>query len=224
MKLLTWFTALLIAGSAAAAAAPNTPNAREWNRLVAEYDQIVIMRGQLPQPPESAPRKEQIEIVLANHKRLEPIYGTFLDRLRDYYERTGDMRAAQVYAAEKIRIGDEYARVLARYDRAIVMYQSALALDPANPQAQEKLRQAQERRFVSMDRFAQVRNGMSEAQVRQILGEPQEPWKNQRVHKNRVYSVWIYPKSDGSASAVYFDDGTVYHTSWNAAAAGQAGN
>jgi hypothetical protein len=38
------------------------------------------------------------------------------------------------------------------------------------------------------------------------------------VQNNRVYSVWIYPKEDGGASAIYFDNGVVYHTNWNAAA------
>ena len=51
-----------------------------------------------------------------------------------------------------------------------------------------------------------------------LVGLPREDWIKQVVQNNRVYSVWIYPKEDGGASAIYFDNGIVYHTNWNAAA------
>ena len=69
-----------------------------------------------------------------------------------------------------------------------------------------------------MSAFATVKQGMKEDEVRGIVGLPREDWIKQVVQNSRVYSVWIYPKSDGGASAVYFDNGVVYHTNWNAAA------
>jgi len=59
---------------------------------------------------------------------------------------------------------------------------------------------------------------MKEDQVRQFIGLPREDWIKQVVQNGRVYSVWIYPKEDGGAAAVYFDNSVVYHTNWNAAA------
>jgi len=59
---------------------------------------------------------------------------------------------------------------------------------------------------------------MKEDEVRGIVGLPREDWIKQVVQNGRVYSVWIYPKSDGGATAIYFDNGVVYHTNWNAAA------
>src|SRR5436190_384603 len=53
---------------------------------------------------------------------------------------------------------------------------------------------------------------------RRIVGFPREDWIKQVVQNGRVYAVWIYPKADGGASAIYFDNGVVYHTNWNAAA------
>jgi Lhr-like helicase len=57
-----------------------------------------------------------------------------------------------------------------------------------------------------------------EEAVQRLIGLPREDWIKQVVQNNRVYSVWIYPKADAGAAAIYFDNGVVYHTNWNAAA------
>lgn len=214
---------LLVASLAVAAcgtaAPPNEPNDREWALLMADYQWIETLRKAAPVPPANAPRKQQIEILLSNHKKLEPTFVAFFDKLREYYERTGDVRSARLYAREKIMLGDEYMNVLSRYDRAIELYDAALALDPGNSVAKERVALAQSRRFVSVEAFGTIRVGMKEEEVRRIVGLPREDWIKQVVQNNRIYSVWIYPKQDGGASAIYFDNGVVYHTNWNAATA-----
>lgn len=194
---------------------PTQPNEREWNRLLADYQWLEGLRNSGPQPAGS--RRQQIETLLETHKRIEPTHISFLDKLREYYDRTGDPRAASLYANEQVRLGDSYMYVLARYDRAMGLYEAALALDPQNAAARQRLELAQSRRFVPLNSFSQVHAGMSEEDVRRILGMPREDWIKQVVQKGRVYSVWIYPKRDGGASAIYFDNGFVYHTNWNAA-------
>jgi hypothetical protein len=216
--------ALLLVVSLAVAACgttapPNKPNDREWTLLMADYQWIETLRKAAPVPPANAPRKQQIEILLSNHKKLEPTFVAFFDKLREYYERTGDVRSAQLYAREKIMLGDEYMNVLSRYDRAIELYDAAVALDPGNSVAKERVALAQSRRFVSVEAFGTIRVGMKEEEVRRIVGLPREDWIKQVVQNNRAYSVWIYPKKDGGASAIYFDNGVVYHTNWNAATA-----
>ncbi|MGA7614260.1 MAG: hypothetical protein WBX15_03680 [Thermoanaerobaculia bacterium] len=210
-------SAFLVAGCATGNL-PNRPNEREWRKISTEYDRLVAMRRSLPEPAKEGSRKEQIEVLLANHKKLEPLWGPFLEDVREYYERTGDSRAAALYADEKVRMGDEYMDVLARYDRAIELYRNALAIDPSNERAKERLEVARSERFVSMDAFARIREGMKAADVRQIVGMPREDWIRQIVQNERVFSVWIYPKADGGASAIYFENDVVYHTNWNAAA------
>lgn len=212
--------ALLLAVSCATA--PTTrPNAREWNAIVVRFNALEAQRQALPAPSPNASRREQLEVRLATLRKVEASYTLFLDTLREYYERTGDSRAASLYAVEKIRLGDDYAMLLSRYDRAIEMYQNALALDPSNQQARERLERAEAVRFVRLESFSTIRNGMKEEEVRQILGRPREDWIKQIVQRNKLYSVWIYPKEDGGASAVYFDQGIVYFVNWNAAAAGK---
>jgi hypothetical protein len=108
--------------------------------------------------------------------------------------------------------------VLSRYESAIDRYREALELQPDSVDAQQRIAMANEKRYVSMTNFANVKTGMKEDAVQRLIGLPREDWIKQVVQNSRVYSVWIYPKSDAGAAAVYFDNGVVYHTNWNAAA------
>ena len=209
---------LFLALACAPAGPITTPNEPEWSVLSKDYQWIQTLRDAQKKPLASASRKEQIETYLENHKKLEPTYVVFIDKVREYFERTGDTRAGALLAREKIILGDEYMSVLARYDKAIALYREALELDPGNADAQSRITLAEQRRYVSMSSFATVKQGMKEEEVRRIVGVPREDWIKQVVQNKRVYSVWIYPKADGGASAIYFDNGVVYHTNWNAAA------
>jgi hypothetical protein len=209
--------ALLVFASCVSAA-PTQPNDREWNQIMADYNWIETMRKAQPAPPPTASRKQMIETALENLKKLEPTYVAFMDKVKEYHDRTGDPRAAKLLAREKIIMGDEYMNILSRYDKALEFYRAAVVLDPGNLDAQQRVDMAESRRYVSMTAFAGVRAGMKEDEVRKYVGLPREDWIKQVVQNGRVYSVWIYPKADGGASAIYFDNGVVYHTNWNAAA------
>ena len=217
-KLLLSLLFLSTACAVAPTGPPTTPNDREWSLIMADYQWIQTLRQAQKQPAATASRKEQIEILLENHKKIEPAYVAFVDKTREYFSRTSDPRAGSLLAREKIILGDEYMGVLSRYDRAIALYREALELDPANADAQARITLAEQRRYVNMTSFAAVKTGMKEDDVKRLVGVPREDWIKQVVQNKRVYSVWIYPKADGGASAVYFDNGIVYHTNWNAAA------
>jgi hypothetical protein len=207
-----------VTAASASAAPPTKPNDREWGLLTADYQWLETLRKAQAQPPAGSSRKVMIETELSNLEKLQPTWNAFDTKVREYYDRTHDPRAAQLIAREKIIMGDQFMGVLSRYDRAITYYQDALAVDPENADAKQRIILAESRRFVPMAAFATVKNGMKEDDVRSTVGLPREDWIKQVVQNNRVYSVWIYPKSDGGAAAIYFDNGIVYHTNWNAAA------
>lgn len=197
---------------------PTQPNDREWNLITADYTWLESLRKAAAPLPADATRKQQIEAALDNLKKVQPVYDNFVAKLEEYRTRTGDPRAATLLAREKIIMGDQYMNVLSRYDKALEYYRSAQQIDPSNADAKARAELAESKRFVSMNAFANVKSGMKEDDVRRLVGLPREDWIKQVVQNNRVYSVWIYPKSDGGASAIYFDNGVVYHTNWNAAA------
>lgn len=218
-KLTLLVLPFLLAACVSAPSGPSTqPNEREWNLLTADYQWLQTLRDAQPKPPATASRREQIELLLANHKKLEPSYVAFIDKVREYFDRTADPRAGALLSREKLLLGDEYLNVLSRYDRAIELYNEAGQFDPSNADVPKRIAEAQRRRFVPMTSFAGVKSGMKEEEVRRLVGLPREDWIKQVVQNNRVYAVWIYPKADGGASAIYFDNGVVYHTNWNAAA------
>ncbi len=212
---------VLLATACVTSAPPTRPNDREWNLLMVDYQWIRTLRDAQQKPPANATRKQEIELALENHRKIEPTFVAFMDKLREYHDRTADPRAAAMLANEKIIIGDEYMNVLSRYDKALQAYREAMQIDPSNQEAPKRIATAEQRRYVSMNAFAAVRTGMSELDVRKLVGLPREDWIKQVVQNSRVYSVWIYPKADGGASAIYFDNGVVYHTNWNAAAPAQ---
>jgi len=210
--------AFLLLTACVSSAPAKAPNDHEWSLIDADYQWLQTLRKAQPVPPPNATRKQQIEMLLSNHTKIEPAYVAFIDKLDEYYKRTADPRAASMFAREKIALADEYMTVLSRYDRAIELYREALRYEPSNPDATRKIGEAEQRRFVSMNAFSVVKTGMKEDDVQKLVGLPREDWIKQVVQNNRVYAVWIYPKSDGGASAIYFDNGVVYHTNWNAAA------
>ncbi len=210
--------ALVLLAACVSSAPPTEPNDREWNELGTEYAWIETLRKAQPAPPATASRKQMSETALENHRKIETVYVAFTDKVREYFDRTRDPRAAALLAREKVIMGDEYMSLLSRYDKALEFYRAALQLDPNNADIAQRVALAEGRRFVSMSAFATVKVGMKEDEVRRVVGLPREDWIKQVAQNSRVYSVWIYPKSDGGASAIYFDNGVVYHTNWNAAA------
>ena len=94
-----------------------------------------------------------------------------MDKVREYFDRTHDPRAGQVLAREKIIMGDEYMQYLSRYDKALELYRAAVELDPNSADAKKRVEMAEQRRFVSMTAFANVKTGMKEDAVR-ALGRP----------------------------------------------------
>jgi hypothetical protein len=210
--------ALALAACATTSLPPTQPNDKEWGLLGADYAWIESLRKAQVPPPPNASRKQMIEVTLANLQKIQAPLDAFMAKVTEYYERTRDRRAAQVLAREKVIMGDQYFGILSRYDRALQEYRAALLLDPGNADIQQRITMAESHRFVPMSAFAAVKNGMKEDDVRRLLGLPREDWIKQVVQNNRAYSVWIYPKEDGGASAIYFDNGVVYHTNWNAAA------
>ena len=209
---------LVLLALACASGPPTQPNDREWGQIMSDYSWIQSVRKAQPAPPPNASRKQMIEMALDTQRKLEPNYAAFIDKVKEYHDRTHDERAAKLLAGEKILMGDEYMDLLSRYDKALEFYRAAVQLDPLNQEANQRIATAESRRFVSITAFAGVHSGMKEDDVRKLLGLPREDWIKQVVQNGRVYSVWIYPKPDSGASAVYFDNGVVYHTNWNAAA------
>ena len=92
------------------------------------------------------------------------------------------------------------------YRRAIDIYNTALRFDPDNEALKEALATAEELRFMSEERFEEAKKGMTEAEVRAVLG--QVNLHNIKDFPERKVRAWFYPTAEGgAAAAVWFKEG-----------------
>ena len=109
-------------------------------------------------------------------------------------------------SAEDIVIAGEYIERGGDYRRAIRIYEDSLGLDPENEDLKAALAKANEMRYMTEERLATVTKGMTQPQVKELLGPVN--LRNIRDYPERNVIAWFYPVDDsGAASAVWFRKG-----------------
>jgi tetratricopeptide (TPR) repeat protein len=117
---------------------------------------------------------------------------------------TARQRAAiRMKSDEDLLLAREFIDQGGDYQRAIEIYQEALAIDPGYARLEEELAKARARRYTTREAFAQLKNGMSQDEVRSLLGPPN--LHSVRDYPDRGVVGWFYPKdASGAAAAVWF--------------------
>lgn len=114
------------------------------------------------------------------------------------------LEAVRMKSDEDILIAREHVDEGGDYRMAIDIYEAALAVDPDNPRLQQELENAQARRYMTPERFAQVQEGMSADEVRALLGPPNV--NDIREYPERGVTGWFYSRNaKGAAAAVWFE-------------------
>jgi hypothetical protein len=104
---------------------------------------------------------------------------------------------------EDIALAREWIDKGGDYKRAIDIYTNALRFDPDNEALEQAMAEAEQNRYMSAERFAAAKKGMTEAEVRAVLG--QVNLHNVKSFPDRKVVAWFYPTSeDGAAAAVWF--------------------
>ena len=122
-------------------------------------------------------------------------------------------------SGEDMVIAGEYIDRGGDYRRAIRIYEDALDLDPENADLQAALDKANEMRFMTEERLAGIQKGMTQDEVKELLGSVN--LRNIRDYPERNVIAWFYPVDDsGAASAVWFRKNrsgelAVYKTDFN---------
>lgn len=130
---------------------------------------------------------------------------------------TAEQKAAiRLKSSEDILIAKEHIDLGGDYRKAIDIYAAALLLDPDNADLKAALSNAQSARFMTPERFALVKKGMSEADVIRALGRPLA--RNMRDYPEKKVSAWYYTKNEsGEAAGVFFNEKkVVYSVDFNA--------
>jgi outer membrane protein assembly factor BamE (lipoprotein component of BamABCDE complex) len=126
------------------------------------------------------------------------------------------LAAVRLKSAEDILIAKEHITLGGDYKKAIDIYATALLLDTENAELKAALSDAQAKRFMTTERFAAVKKGMSQAEVTGLLGRPLA--RNVRDYPEKRVSAWYYTKNDaGEAAGIFFNDKKlVYSVDFNA--------
>jgi hypothetical protein len=117
-------------------------------------------------------------------------------------------QALKMYATEAIYNADDIVRKSGDYKKAIDTVKSAKGYyDAIGKQPTQllldKLAELDEWRYITQDRFDQLKKGMTEQEVRDTIGVPY--YMNVKKDERRGITFWLYPKREGGAAAVYFD-------------------
>ncbi|MCP4202604.1 MAG: hypothetical protein GY769_11795 [bacterium] len=113
--------------------------------------------------------------------------------------------AVRMKSSEDIELAAEYVEKGGDYRRAIDILQVALQLDPDNADVQVALEEAQANRYMSEERFALAKKGMTQDEIRETLG--QVNLRNIRDYPEKKVVAWFYATAEGGAAAgVYFNE------------------
>lgn len=113
-------------------------------------------------------------------------------------------KAFDYLAQEQILIAQDYIDKGGDYRKAIDIYTSALSNDSDNAALLAAKEKAERLRYMTEERFAAVKKGMTQAEVRALLGTVRQ--QNVRNYKERARIAWFYPREDSGAAGVFFKE------------------
>ena len=193
--------------------------------------QLEQLRAQAAAPAEG----EDAEALAAQADALDEEIGTdadaFMQKLVNYINEAGwnpddemndEQRAVfAMKSSEDMYVAQEYVVKGGDYREAIDILRRAQTNDPDNPDLAAMIARYEADRYVSAERFAEVKLGMTEAEVEAVLGKVFHSYVRNFAEDN-VFA-WFYPKDPeqhgrSAAVGVFFqeNDRKVYRTDFNA--------
>lgn len=181
-----------------AAAESTDGEATEGEEGAAEGETTLSPAEQLEAAQKDAQKlSDELTTALTNFINTQEIYEG--EPLTDLQRQAFDLKAG-----EDILIAKEYIEKAGDYQRAIDIYTNSLLSDPENELLLTAREEAEALRYMTEERFAEVKKDMSEEDVRATLGTPMR--QNVREFEKGVVG-WFYPKEEpNTAAAVFFQD------------------
>ncbi len=106
--------------------------------------------------------------------------------------------------AEDMIVAREYIDQGGDYRRALDIYEQLTKLDPDNGELQAAIAEAEEMRYMTEERFALAKKGMTQDEVREVLGQVNV--YNIKDYTDKGVVSWLYPREDKGAAGVYFNE------------------
>jgi septal ring factor EnvC (AmiA/AmiB activator) len=193
-------------------------------QLDAKRQELAALRQQLHDAPvEEAAVPEGVAAPAASRAELETRIATLETEIGDQSEEMGGRlvayinsfdtaqgdampaeqeQAIRMKSDEDIEVAQEWIEKGGDYRRAIEIYETQRHVDPGYDRLEQALASAQQMRYMTEERFAQVKKGMTRSEVRAALGPVN--LHNVQQYPDRNVEAWFYPREGGGASGVYF--------------------
>ena len=141
--------------------------------------------------------------------------------LNDFPDSPDTARALEIYSQEAMIVAADIVAKSGDYKKAIDHLASAQSLfeqsglTPYQPLV-DRLKELDDWRFITQERFDQVKKDMTKEEVMDVVGVPY--YQNIKVDEKRGVEMWLYRKREGGAAAISFrtKTGKVYHLNFDA--------
>lgn len=115
-------------------------------------------------------------------------------------------RARRVWLELQLERATELAAA-GRYSDAIPYFETVLARDPGNEDAEAGLAAVRDRAIVTGEELTRLAEGMSQEEVLAQLGAPRPEWKKRAMKGETASASWYYQAPEEQIAAVFFVDG-----------------
>lgn len=199
------------------------------DELAATRTELAGLESKSRLSDEEQARKAELELqVKALEDRFDEAYNAdqaalanFLNvALNDLPQAPETLEALELYASEAIRNAKERIAKAGDYGRAIDQLETAKQYfdaiqAPVPTDLQAAIDEATSMRYLTRERFDQVKKGMSEDDVKLIVGTPFYANIRENEVRGKKIVTWLYTRDDNEVAALYFQNGKVYATKWN---------
>lgn len=165
------------------------------------------------------------ELTTARDAAFETVQNQLADflnvALNNFPQASETVRALEIYAKEGLLTAEDIVVKSGDYSKAmdqlrsIQSYYESVEL-PTYPELETTIARYDDWRFITQERFDEVKKGMTKDEVRVIAGVPY--YHNIQVDEQRGVETWLYKKREGGAAAIYFktNNDKVYATKFDA--------
>jgi tetratricopeptide (TPR) repeat protein len=175
------------------------------------------------EPVEGEPAEEmtpeQIALEMDRIKMdREGQYVVYTDKLVTYinnHEESVEAKAAYADYLAKF-VAAAHITEMGNYKKAVEVFNDALALDPGNAEITALRDQASALRFMTQERFDTVTKKMTYEEVMAICGVANPKHIIEEIKRGKSLVGWFYPTVNKSAVGIYFQEGLVYKTKFDA--------
>jgi hypothetical protein len=151
------------------------------------------------------------EQTAARDTAYETVQATLADflnvALNDFPEHPATVQGLNMYSDEAILVAEDTIAKAGDYKKAIgnldaaTSYYDSIGLPPYQALT-DKIAELDEMRFITKERFDEVKKNMTMDEVKAVAGVPY--YQNIQVDEKRKVETWLYRKREGGAAAIYF--------------------